>query len=156
MAKTTLLPAEQDKSSPLRGLAGASAQLIGFNLPTGGNISLLYEPIVKSRRVITNVLKSSFNSAKYEEKVPLLDIMEINAESIEERLDTGYKRFLNGILEVDFDRNRRITTLYVGTTEPQLSADIAQSLVVEIDKFGSEYALEKAKANKVFMEERLN
>ena len=155
MAKTTILPADAKGSSPLMGLAGASAQLMGFNLPTGGDISLLYEPIVRSRRVITNVLRSSFNSAKYEEKAPLLDIMEINAESIEERLDIGYRRFIEEILKVDFDRKNRITTLYVETTEPQLSADIAHSLVGEIDKYGRESAIGKAKENKVFIEERL-
>ena len=128
---------------------------MGFNLSAGNDLSLLYEPIVMSRMVITNVLKSSFNSAKYEKKVPLLDILEIDAESIEERLDTGYRRFINGILEVNFDPKNRITTLYVGTTEPQLSADIAQLLVWEIDKYGREYAIGKAKENKAFIEERL-
>ena len=155
VSRTTILPAESENSSPFRGLAGASAQLMGFNLPDGGDFSLLYKPVAESRRVITNVLKSNFNSTKYEEKVPLLDILEIDAESIEERLDIGYRRFINGILEVEFDRDNRITRLYVGTLEPQLSADIAQSLVREIDKYGREYAMGKATENKVFIKERL-
>ena len=155
VAKTTILPVDAKGSSPLRGLVGASAQLMGFNLPTGGDISLIYEPIVRSRRVITNVLRSSFNSAKHEEMVPLLDIMEIDAGSLEERLDDGYKRFINGILEVKIDPISKITTVLVGTTEPQLSADIAHSLVEEIDKYGRERTMAEAGENKVFIEERL-
>lgn len=152
---TTILPADSRDSSPLMGLAGASAQFMGINLPTGGDFSILYEPIVQSRRVISNVLRSSFNSSKHERKVPLLDILGIDEESLEERLDVGYEIFREEILDVDFDRNKRITTLYVGTADPQLSADIAHSLVEEIDKYSREYAIGKAKENKVFIEERL-
>ena len=119
MAKTTLLPVESRESSLLKGLPGASAQLMGINLTGGSDISLLYEPILTSRRIIINVLKNSFNIVNYDKKVPLLDILEIEGESIEDRLNTGYKRFIDDIVEVEVVRNNRITTIYVKTSEPQ-------------------------------------
>jgi len=154
VAKTTILPPGSGNSSPLKGLSN-TAQLMGFNLPVSDDFSLLYVPIIKSSRVITKVLKSSFSSIKHKENLPLLDILEIEGERIEERLDTGYKLFLDEILEVNYDRSNRITTIYVGTIEPQLSADIANSLVWEIDKYTHELTIKEAKENKVFIEERL-
>lgn len=153
VAKTTLLPSGKGATSPLQELSNVS--LMGFNLQGGSDFSLLYEEIVKSRRVITKILKKRFRSDEHKKKLTLLDILVIKGERIEERLDIGYERFLSNMLEVTFDNRKRITSIYVRTHEPQLSADIAHSLIDELDKYSREITIKEAIENKVFIESRL-
>jgi len=154
IAETTLLPAETGRKSPLESLSGVT-QLIGLNLSSADDLSTLYQKIIMSRRLIRDVLTTRFNSVRQGKILPLLDILEIEGEEIEERLDVGYKLLINNIVEVEYSKEFKITTISIATKEPQLSSDIANSIVEKLDRFSRNLTIKKAKENKYFIESRL-
>lgn len=155
VAITTVLPGKSAEQSPLRSLAAAGLAM-GFSVPTGGYYSSLYEPILTSRGIITNVLMTKFTSPKTGKKLPLINILDIDLETHEERLSLGYLTFQRGMLSVSVDKISRITTIKIESESPKLSSDIAEALVKELDAFIRETNIEKAKENKVFINDRLD
>lgn len=156
VAVTTLLPPEQTDMSPLGALQKGASGLLGLNLNRGGNFSELYAPIIKSHKVITKVLRTNFKLKKNQKESMLLDILVPEEGNIEKRIDIGYKQIVNKFLTLDFDGSTGIISIYIETKEPQLSADIANKIVYELNEYVLALSLNKAKESKVFIEERLS
>lgn len=155
VAITTVLPGKSSEQSPLRSIAAAGLAM-GITMPTGGYYSSLYEPILTSRGIITNVLMTKFTSPKTGEKLPLINILDVNLETDEERLGFGYLIFQKAMLSVSVDKMSGITTIKIESESPKLSAGIARAMVKELDMFIRETNIEKAKENKAFINERLD
>ena len=155
IATTTILPSESTgKSSVGSNLVNLPDEL-GLSLAAGQDFSALYEAVLKSRRTITSVLKSKFNSENSLEQLPLFDILKIEGGSLAEKLDTGYKMFVEKIMTISIDKKSNIIAIEIETKEANLSADVASAMIKELDRFMRAKNIERASESRIFIEERL-
>jgi len=149
----TLLPTyESDQAAQLSYLKNIAGQFGGAQFPVK-NISELFPEIAKSRNVLYPVLEKNFNFQG--ERKKLLDILNIKGEELYARLYYGYKKLLN-MLSATKDVQTNITKIEVSSKYPELSADVAEAIVKELDKFNREKRTSKAKENREFIEKRLS
>ena len=154
-ATATILPPEKSGSGIIPGLQGATSRLLGISVPAQNDVTLLYDDILRSRRVSSKILYSEFEVRGYNRPVKLIDYLKIEADSELERVQRANKLY-NGMIEVSIDANSKKATIMATTPEPQLSADIANKLVEELDKFNTELATGKAAESRRFIEGRLS
>ena len=154
-AKATILPPEKSSSGFIPGLQGATSRLLGISVPAQNDVTLLYNDILRSRRISSKILQSKFEVKGYDKPVKLIDYLKIEADSESERVQRANKLY-NGMIGVSIDNNSKKATIMATTPEPQLSADIANMLVEELDKFNTELATGKASESREFIEGRLS
>lgn len=148
---TTLLPSESTPQSPLRAIARNIGSISDLNFSSSG-ISDLYEPIIKSDRIMKYVLSRKYHFLN--KRQSLYDIYEIESESDLEELELGIG-LLRNLLEVDIDKGTGITTIKISSIDPKLSADIAVLFIEALDQYLRQVNIEKARHNKSFIESRL-
>ena len=153
LAVTTILPAEINATNGLQGFPGFAAG--GIDFTGSSDLSKLYVPILESRRIITLILETEFNSRELEGAYPLYEIMGEEGDSLPEKLDKAFRSFSSDILTVDYDNTTKITTISIETGEPQLSANIAKAAIEELDLYSRNLGTKKAGENKTFIEGRL-
>lgn len=126
----TLLP-ETDKSK-LAGLAGI-ASLAGVNV---GEMPLedLYPTIIESEAVLKEVIYATYKTERFPNPVNLIQYWEIESGNSLQDYEAALRQ-LQGELDVSLDRQTKVVTLSLLTREPQLSADILNNVVAELDKF---------------------
>lgn len=151
-AWTTILPEEDTNINQLE---LAASQFTGMSLGSKTENFKLYESVITSRRVLYEILQSKFSLQNSEEESSLLDILEIEAESIEERLDKGQKILLSNI-NVSISKTTKITTVEVDSKDPKLSADIVLLIVSKLDNFFRNLRMDKASESKKFIESRVS
>ena len=151
-ATTTILPPVESKQS---GISIIAEQFINVPQTKGLNTPPIYREILSSRPLILNVLKRKFRSEKTGEEALLIDILDIQGNTPYERFEMGYEHMVSSMVFVMLTRQTGITALSVESTEPQLSADIANALVEELNTFTLSFISEKASKNRIFIESRL-
>lgn len=129
----TLLP-ETDKSK-LAGLAGLAgiASLAGVGV---GEVPLekLYPTIIESEAVLKEVIYATYKTERFSNPVNLIQYWEIEEETPLRDYEIALK-LLQEELDVSIERQTNVVTLSLLTREPQLSADILNNIVAELDKF---------------------
>lgn len=155
MARTTLLPSESDGLGSFSSIAGVQKQVLGISFPTGGEGSFLYTAVLRSWHVIYTVLHTTFHSTELDNDLPLIDILDIPGETEAERDDNGFRLFKDEILEINTNENG-VIVLGISTEVPQLSADIANEFIHQLDIFLRETKMAKAGESRTFIESRLN
>ena len=153
VASTTILP--PNESSSIGGINKLAAQALGLGGFGNRNIPELYREILMSRPVIKNVLLREFRSDSKGISLPLIDLLEIKEESLSRRIEIGINFLKKGVMEVHIASLTGIMTLRITTSEPTLSADLANAFVVELDLINRKYASAKAGESKNFIQERL-
>ncbi|MCH8305569.1 MAG: hypothetical protein IIB94_10635 [Candidatus Marinimicrobia bacterium] len=154
-SSVTILPPESSSSGGvLSSFQGAASSLFGINPSSSPDVTLLYDDIIRSRRVSRNILMSEFQTVEFDEPIKLIDYFRIVADSESELLQRATKVY-NGMISIIIDPISKKSMIMVTTPEAQLSADIANQLVFELDKFNTELATEKAVESRVFIEGRL-
>ena len=143
-AVTTILPPSEDASSGVSALFGSG---IGGMLGGGGALSRmlpgmatlsdLFAKELKSRRIMTEVLKKNNLLKLYKAK-----FKEDALKKLEER--TAIEITPEGIISVS-----------VTEKTPELATRIANSFVEELDRFNREVNMTVGKKNRLFLEERL-
>ena len=154
-AVATILPPEKSGSGIIPGLQGATSRLLGLSVPARGDITLLYDDILRSRRISSKILQSEFEVNGYDSPVKLIDYLKIEADSESEMVQRANKVY-NGMIRISVDEFSKKATISATTPEPRLSADIANMLVKELDKFNTELATGKAAESREFIEDRLS
>jgi len=153
---TTLLPTKPAESSALKSLALAAGNIVGSSVTRGADLSSLYEPILKSRKIIYNILNMKFYSDKTRSNQKLIDILEIDDNSLNAKLSMGYEEIKTNMLRITTDENDGIVTILVDSKNALLSSEINKELVRELDRYLRNVNIMKAKENKDFINERLN
>ena len=112
--------------SELASLAGVS---------TGGvSLTKLYPTIIKSESVLRNVIYAQYRTNKFKEPVNLIQFWEIQGKTPEQEYEAALKG-LRDELEVSLDLKTGVVSIWIETTERQLSADIVNNVTGELDKF---------------------
>lgn len=148
-ARTTILPPEDANSASIL-TALTNSPLSNLILSGSGTTSDLYVEIVKSRSVLDATLQSEFvyrKSDKNPKRMTLLSILkekslEKGRISLENQI--SIKSTMEGIIAIDVELNDR-----------DLAADVANTLVAQLDKINKEKNTSRAKNSRIYIENQL-
>jgi uncharacterized protein involved in exopolysaccharide biosynthesis len=130
---TAILLPDTDKSK-LSSMGGMSdlAALAGVNV--GGEVALvkLYPTIIRSESVLKNVIYSRYQTKAYPDSVNLIQFWEIKEKNSEREYEVALLT-LRTALEVYLDIKTGVLTMSIETGEPQLSADILNNIIREVE-----------------------
>ena len=150
-SSVTILP--ESNPSKLSGLSNL-ASLAGVNI--GGEVSLskLYPTIVTSEAVLKNVIYQKYRTSEFADSADLLKIW--HADDTDPQL--AYEAMLlslRGALEVSLDVKTSVLTISLLTKEPQLSADIVNTVASQLDLFVRTKRTSNASEERKWIEGRL-
>ena len=151
----TILP-ETDKSK-LSSLGGLSdlASLAGVNVGGEGSLAKLYPTILKSEAVLGNVILARYMTNKFKDSVDLIQYWEI----AEKKPGSAFFDALTSLrkrLDVAIDAKTSVITVSIETTDKQLSADVLNNLLANLDKFVRTKRTTNASEQRKFIEARLD
>jgi uncharacterized protein involved in exopolysaccharide biosynthesis len=158
-AETTVTPVSSSAGSvgggALASLAGLAGQL---GVSTGGSAALspdFIASVLKSREVLTATLESRFpDRASDGKELPLLDILRVEGRTELARLNQGVRK-LGSSIQIKVDRGTGIVTLMVKAREPRLAADIANRMLVILNRFNLERRQSQSREQARFTRERM-
>jgi tyrosine-protein kinase Etk/Wzc len=159
-SKTTLTPVSSSSigslsSGTLASLAGL-AGLAGISSAGSGALSPDFiADVLKSREVLTATLESPFREAPGEKERPLLDIIGVKGGSDAERISKGVRKFDKAV-KTRVDHSTGIVTLNVKAKTPELSADIANRMLVILNSFNLERRQSQSREQARFTKERMD
>jgi uncharacterized protein involved in exopolysaccharide biosynthesis len=152
-AVSTILPeTERSKLSGLGQFADV-AQLAGVSIP-GSEIARLYPSIVNSETVLENVLERKYETKRFPSSVNLIEYFHLDEGTPQKDLDEGLKR-LRGLITTSYETRTGIVTLTLDMREPQLSADVLNAVVAELDHFMRWKKITNASEQRKWVETRL-
>jgi len=119
----------------------------------------MYPAIIKSRTLAKTVLGKEFNSGGNDEGMSLLSILTepkdfINADS-SKIIAKMIKYFSEEIVNISQNPETPLFTLKILTKDPLLSAQIASTVIEELDKLQIEFKSHEILQKKEFIEERI-
>lgn len=146
------------KQSESQMLGGIVSQL-GISIPSGGGVSehqWSYEDILNSRTIARSILEHKFDTDKFGPQKSLLQILTYGDEEPAVGVDTLIKGAINtvqGMIEVSIDGT--LYELKISSFDPQLSADIANAVMEELDRHQRDYNARNIAKTRQFIEGRL-
>jgi len=141
----------ESKQHQLLGLASN----FGYSLASE-SVQWSYIDVIKSRTLARNILNHKFNTEKYGFQKTLLQILTYGDEEPRVEIDTlmiGGIKAVQGMIELN--KSGRMYELAVSAFEPQLAADIASTVLDELDIFQRGYNSRKVNKTRRFIEDRL-
>jgi uncharacterized protein involved in exopolysaccharide biosynthesis len=158
-SKTTLTPVASSSIGNLSGgtlasLAGL-AGLAGISSAGSGALSPDFiADVLKSREVLTATLQSPFAEPGAKER-PLLDILGVKGHTDAERISKGVRKFDKAV-RTRVDHSTGIVTLNVKAKTPELSADIANRMLVVLNSFNLQRRQSQSREQARFTKERMD
>jgi uncharacterized protein involved in exopolysaccharide biosynthesis len=132
-AVSTILPeTEKGKLSALGQFADI-ANIAGVNIP-GSEIAKLYPTIITSETVLRNVIYKEYQTKKFPQPVNLVRFWEIDKKDLGEEFEAAYTR-LRGGLNASFDMKSSMVIVTLDMTEPELAANVLNTIVGQLDNF---------------------
>jgi len=152
-AETTFVPETRQASLPA-GLSSIAGQF-GLSVGNQGSQSpYFYGDLLRSREVMTQVLRTRFRRPGRTDSAALLDILPISATTPRSRLDKALRK-LDDRLGVIVDEQTNVVHVAVEMPGPQLAADVANRFVVALDSFNQVTRRSQGRAQRVFAEDQL-
>ena len=134
-SSAVILPdADKSKLGSMGGGISDLAAMAGVNVGGEGSIVKLYPTILKSESVLRNVIYTKYKTKKFSDSVDLIQYWEIKEKSPERDYEVALLGLRNA-LEVSIDIKLNIVSIAIETEEPQLSADILNTIISTLDKF---------------------
>ncbi|MFZ5516341.1 MAG: GumC family protein [Candidatus Zhuqueibacterota bacterium] len=149
-ARTTILPPEDLQSPSILTELSSSPSLSNLLFTGAGTTSDLYVEILKSRSVLDAVLQKEFSyrkSSKNPGQRKLLSILK------QKSLEKGRLRLASRIHVKSSAEG--IITLDVELGDRHLASDVANALVVELDKINKEKNTSRSKNSRIYLENQL-
>lgn len=152
---TAVILPDVDKSrlGSLGGLTDIAA-MAGVNVGGEGSFAKLYPTIIKSESVLKNVIYHKYKTNKFADSINLIQFWEIEMNTPEREYEIALNG-LKGQLSVSSDIKLNVVTMSIETREPQLSADILNTIIVELNKFILTNRTSKASEQRKWIEKRL-
>lgn len=143
---------QQDNPSKMEGIASQ----IGIALPGTPDGTQIYADLLRSREVLRAVAETryTFPTQDGERTVSLVDLYGTGA-TVAVRTASAAKK-LNGLLGVTVSPKTSVITIKVTAPYPQLSRDVTQRLIDELNRFNLERRQSQAGAERKFAETRLS
>jgi len=152
-AVTTVIPAiSPDKFT---GMGGLTASLEDFGIQTGskGNSPAMYPEIVKSRRVLEQVLVRTYSTGPEGRPARLIDLIEQEGRGARRR-ELAVKK-LRRRVDATLDRRTGVLTIRVRARQAEVAAGIANSLDTLLQDFAIYSFTSQAGENRQFIEGRV-
>lgn len=129
----TLLP--ETEKSKLASLGGMSdlASLAGLTVGEGSLVKL-YPKIILSESVLKNVIYAEYYSSEFKDSVNLIQYWKVKGKTLELIYESTLKS-LRSQLEVAMDNRTNFVSISIAMEEPQLSADVVNRVISELDRF---------------------
>ena len=166
LAYTLLKPQEyttQASFRPQGSEAGASGLLalagqFGINVPgaSGEDLSpAFYQELLASHEILQRVADRAY-TVEGEGTVALVDLLEIEKDTEPLRVEVAIERLREELVSISLGRETGIVTLEVTTEWPDLSQEIAERLLAELQVFNLETRRSQAAAERMFIEARVD
>jgi uncharacterized protein involved in exopolysaccharide biosynthesis len=148
----------QQRQNAAAGLSGLAAQF-GLSVPNLDNSQspAFYADLLRSRTILGHVVDTQYTVRENgaERRASLMDLLEID-----DQLAPGVRRQitiekLGDLLRVEMAPRTGIVTFAVSTKRPELSEQIAQRMLAEVNRFNLESRQSQASAERRFTEGRL-
>ncbi len=128
-----LLPETQkDKLSALGQFADI-ANLAGVNVP-GSEIARLYPTIVNSETILRAVVLKKYKTKAFADSVNLIAYFGYDDTPADEAMDRTLKT-LRSLLTASYENKTSIVTLSLEMPEPELAANVLNTVIAELDGF---------------------
>ncbi|MDP1678362.1 MAG: Wzz/FepE/Etk N-terminal domain-containing protein [Bacteroidota bacterium] len=151
-ATATILP--ESEKAKLSGIADL-ASLAGINIGgSEGSLLKLYPAIIRSESILKNVIFAKYFSVEFKDSVNLIQLWEIEEKTSEQNYDKAFKS-LSARLDISLDNKTGLLSLQLEDREPQLTADILNRIIIELDLFIRKKRNTSASAQRQFIEIRL-
>lgn len=154
-AQATFTP-ESPNTASASGLAGLAGQLGLANVGGGSVTPAFFIEVLRSDQVLAAALQSEFPdpAAPAQAKRPLLDILEVEGDSLSQRVSRGIRQ-VKDMVEATADRGTSIVTLEVRHTSPELAAALANRMIELLNEFNLERRQSQSGAERRFTGERV-
>lgn len=153
-ASVTILPETESRGMGQLAQFAGLASLAGVNLGAVSEVQL-YPAIIKSDRVLRDVIYRQYETARFDHPVNLIEYWEFDEDSPEENFEKAFKKLRENVVSVSVARDTRLVTLSVETEEPKLSADIANAIADRLDQFMVSHRRTKASEQRQWIEDRM-
>lgn len=132
---TAVILPDVDKSR-LGSFGGLSdlAAMAGISMSSDVSLAKLYPTIIKSESVLKNVIYRRYKTERFADSVNLIQFWGIEKETSERSYEVALEQ-LTEQLSVSSDIKLNVVKLSIETSEAQLSADILNTLIKELNRF---------------------
>ena len=158
-----LLP--ENKLNNMGSIAGLASQF-GVNVPMGGANSAdlssptLYPELMKSRTFADKILYKEFYIEKFSKKLKLINILTLTNEQTNLKKDVlieiAVDKLNSQVLQYEKDPLSAFSTIKVKTFDPQFSKDLADAVLIELEKLNRFFKTQTTNEKVNFIEERIN
>jgi uncharacterized protein involved in exopolysaccharide biosynthesis len=157
ISRARILPASNSNSSSLNSLASQFGVNVGQNEASSLSDSKLFPEIILSRRLASTIINDRFDTKKFGDKVPLVNIL--NGLSNKDSVTSLHKkiaieRFL-GMINVEGSKSALIT-ISATSFESNLSNDLVNSVIENLTKLLKYFRISELKEKKQFIINRIN
>jgi uncharacterized protein involved in exopolysaccharide biosynthesis len=153
-AAVTLLPESEEKG--LSQFAQLSTLMSLPGLPVSPvSETELYPELMKSEAILKDVIYREFETAGFDEPVNLIDYWDIGGNTERRQYQATLQKLRDEALKISIARDSRVITLGVETTDPDLSADIANSIVDNLGQYVLNQRRTRASQQRQWIEKRL-
>jgi uncharacterized protein involved in exopolysaccharide biosynthesis len=147
-----LLP--ETEKSKLSGIADI-ASLAGINIGgSDGSLFKLYPSIIKSEAILKNVIYKNYYSIHKKDSINIIQLNGINKNDPAKEYELTLDKLENN-LGVSMDMKTSILTITYDEREPQITADIINQIIVELDNFIRKKRNTSATAQRKFIGTRI-
>ena len=152
-ASTTIIPAvAADKLSAI-GQLGANLEDFGLQTSPKGNSPAMYPEIVRSRRLLEQVLRMSFSKRPDGSALLLIDIVQPRGSG-GKRVELAVKKLRSNV-DAALDRRTGVLTIRSRARSPEVAAGVANALSELLQDFAVHSFTSQAGENRRFIEGRL-
>jgi uncharacterized protein involved in exopolysaccharide biosynthesis len=155
--KSTAVVLPDTDKSKLASMGGLSdlAALAGVNVGGDASIIRLFPAYIKSESILKNVIFSKYKSKEFPDSVNLIQYWEIKTKTPERDYELALQVLRDAIVIIT-DPKTNLLSMSLETFEPQLSADILNNVIFEMDKFIRTKKNTSATEQRKWIESRLN
>ncbi|MEW6512337.1 MAG: Wzz/FepE/Etk N-terminal domain-containing protein [Bacteroidota bacterium] len=152
-ATAVILPeTDKTKLGMMSQFAGL-ASLAGVNVPSG-DVARLYPVMLTSESVLTNVIRHRYASERFKDSVDLIQYFKLDEGSPAKDMDEALKT-LKGLMSVSFDNKTSVVTVGLEMREPELAAEVLNTILSELDNLLREKKMSSASEQRKWIESRL-
>jgi uncharacterized protein involved in exopolysaccharide biosynthesis len=137
-------------------LAGLASQVgLNFGGTSGGYTPRFYAALATSTQILGVLVDTVFTlSTAPPQRVRLADALDVSGKTPGRRREYTIRELRESVISAEHNTQTGITTLSVRTKSPELSFEIAQTIMAEINRFNSERRRSRASAEREFTSER--
>jgi len=152
-AVTTIVPAMTPDRTPQFGLLNPSLEDLAFQASVRSGSSVMYPSIVRSRRLLEQVLAMQFPTGRDSPPRTLIDLIQPRGTGVT-RMELAV-RALQRRVDATLDRRTGVLTIRVDSRFPPVAAGIANALSTLLQDFVVHSLASQAGENRKFIEGRL-